>query len=209
MRNEENKKDSIAVNKEDSSPVLAELSQAGFEIEWVSELYTKGLDYRKAIPILVRWLPIVENLDVKESIVRALSVPWSKGTTASRQLVEEFRKLGPELNLGLKWAISNALSIVADDSILNEIISLVKDESHGKAREMLVVALGNMKSHDAVDFLIELLKNEELAGYAIMALGKLKALKARSDIARFLVHPNAWIRRETKKALARIDKNPR
>jgi len=37
-------------------------------------------------------------------------------------------------------------------------------------------------------------------------LGKLKAEKARPYIERFLDHPKAWVRREAKKALAKLDK---
>ena len=194
----------IAINRQASAPVLTDLAQAGFNLEWVSDLYSKKLNYKDAIPILMKWLPRIENLDVKEDIVRALSVPWAKHTAAPKLLVEEFRK--PVINPGLKWAIGNALSVVADDDVLNDIVGLIQDKTHGKAREMLVVALGNMKTPDVKYFLIELLDDDDLAGYAIMALGKLKSKEARPAVERFLKHPKSWVRREAKKALARIDR---
>jgi HEAT repeat protein len=95
---------------------------------------------------------------------------------------------------------------VADDNVLNDVVGLIRDKTYGKAREMLVVALGNMKSPDVKNILIELLDDEDLAGYAIMALGKLKCKEARSAIERFQTHPKSWVRREAKKALARINK---
>jgi HEAT repeat protein len=61
-------------------------------------------------------------------------------------------------------------------------------------------------SFDVKYILIELLSDEDLAGYAIMALGKLKCNEARSVIERFLTHPKHWVRREAQKALKRIDK---
>ena len=117
----------IAINRQASAPLLTDLAQAGFDLEWVSDLYSKKLNYKDAIPVLLQWLPRIENLDVKEDIVRALSVPWAKHTAAPKLLVEEFRK--PVINPGLKWAIGNALSVVADDDVLNDIVGLIQDLS--------------------------------------------------------------------------------
>jgi HEAT repeat protein len=194
----------IDANKEASKPVLDELREAGFEVEWISELYNKQINYRTAIPILLKWLPKVENSAVKEAIVRALSVPWARKTEAQRLFLEEFRNAGS--NFALKWAIGNALSVVADDDILPDIVELVKDTSHGKAREMVVVALGNMKAIEVDDFLMELLDDDALVGHAIMALGKLRSKKSRPEIEKLLSHEKSWVRNEAKKALAKIDK---
>ena len=71
---------------------------------------------------------------------------------------------------------------------------------------MVAVALGNMKDPRAVDVLIELLEDEEVAGHALLALGKLKSSKAKPYIEPFLGHPKAWVRKEAKRALAKIDK---
>lgn len=196
----------IAVNKQASAPVLSDLAQAGFEIEWISDLYVKRYNYKNSIPILLRWLPQIENVDVKESIVRALSVPWAKPAAAS-VLVEEFRKLQNESNTGIKWTIANALSVVADDSVFADIVNLLQDPRHGAAREMLAISLGNMKDASAQDILINLLNDDEIAGHAIMSLGKLKSKKAHSAIRRFANSPKAWVRKEAKKALSRIEKS--
>ena len=71
---------------------------------------------------------------------------------------------------------------------------------------MLVIALGRMKTTDVANTLIKLLDDENLAGYAIMALGRLKIQEARPGIERYLTHPKSWVRREAKRALAKIDK---
>lgn len=203
-QDEDRRQQLIAQNQEASKPVLADLSLAGLDVDWIEDLYNKRLDYQRAIPILLHWLPRVENPAVKEAIVRALSVPWARRTEAPVLLVEEFRRA--KSDLGLNWAIGNALSVVADDNVLSDIVGLIRDKTYGKAREMLVVALGNMRSPDVKYILIELLDDKDLAGYAIMALGKLKCKEARPFIERFLNHPKSWVRKEAKKALARIDK---
>lgn len=54
---------------EAASPVVAELRRLGFDVASPAELFNMRLDYRAAIPVLLKWLPLVENLDVKEDIV--------------------------------------------------------------------------------------------------------------------------------------------
>lgn len=195
----------IAINKRASIPVLADLAQSGFEVEWVSDLYNKRFMYKDAIPILLKWLPRVENFCVKEDIVRALTVPWAK-PIAAPGLMAEFHRMENESNIGIKWAIANALEVVADDSLFEDIVNLVQDTRHGEARQMLALALGNMKDVRAQDVLIGLLEDGLVSGHAIVALGKLKSIKAYPHIERFLTHPKTWIRNGAKKALARIEK---
>lgn len=193
----------IALNKQASAGVLADLAQAGYPVEWVSDLFNKPMDYSAAIPILRHWLPKVDNLDVKEAIVRALSVRWAK-PDAAPELISELEKLRDAPYHGIKWAIGNALSVVADDSVYQKIEELAREPVYGSARQMIAVALGNMKNPRAVDVLIELLQDEEVAGHILIALRKLKAEKARPHIERFLHHPKTWVRNEAKKALAKL-----
>jgi len=201
---ERRRQQAIARNREDSAPIVAELTEAGFPVEWISDLYNKPQNYENAIPVLLRWLPVVSNPDIKMSIVRSLSVRWAKPVAAAA-LIGEYRKLDDSSAFHLKWAIGNALSVVADDSVFEDVAALVRDRRHGRAREMLALALANMKDPRAVDVLIELLGDEEVAGHALSALRKLKAKKARSRIEQFLDHPKAWIRKEARRALSKID----
>jgi HEAT repeat protein len=118
-------------------------------------------------------------------------------------LVEEFRCASAAQVL-LKWAIGNALSVVADEAVFDDVAELVRDQRHGKAREMLAVALGNMSTPAAVAVLTELLQDDEVAGHAIIGLGNLRATAARGAIEGFLRHPKSWIRAEARKALKKI-----
>jgi HEAT repeat protein len=70
----------------------------------------------------------------------------------------------------------------------------------------VVAALGNMRrARDQVlPTLLTLLDDDDIAGYAIMALGKLKASEARSAIEPFIHHREPWVRKEAKKALDKI-----
>lgn len=188
-----------------AAPILTDLLQSGFAVESIADLYTKKIDYKEAIPLLIQWLPKVSNSNIKESIVRALSVRWARPIAAA-PLIKEFRAASDLKGDGIKWAIANALSVVADGSVLESLVSLVRDKRHGKSREMLALALANMRSDAVLPVLSELLEDEPVAGHAIMALGKLKAQSARPLIEPFLQHKEAWVRKEAKKALAKIDK---
>ncbi|HSG40191.1 MAG TPA: HEAT repeat domain-containing protein, partial [Thermoanaerobaculia bacterium] len=88
------------------------------------------------------------------------------------------------------------------DSIKN----LALDKERGQAREMLAFALAKMKNPQAADVLIGLLADEVMVGHAIAALGKLRERRARTLIEQHLDHPKAWIRKEAKRAMAKIDK---
>lgn len=106
--------------------------------------------------------------------------------------------------MSIGWAIANALETVADDSVFDEVAAFATDRSYGASRKMLVLSLGNMKDPRAVEVLVDLLSDKEVAGHAVMALGKLKAKSAKPKLEPFLQHPRSWVRNEAKKALARI-----
>jgi hypothetical protein len=191
------------------SPIIEELKREGYDVESLYALRNIGRPYKAAVPILLKWLPQVEDWHLKDSIVRALSVPWAK-PAALLPLIVEFRTAaGPTIVDHVKWAIGNALSIIADDTVFDDVADLVQEKRHGRSREMLAVALGRMKDPRAVDLLIKLLDDEEVAGHALIAIRKLKAREAASRVEPFLNHPKAWVRSEAKKALARITKLPR
>jgi HEAT repeat protein len=195
----------VVKDREDAAPVLADLRNAGLEVDsFRALLTTKKLDFRKAIPVLLEWLPRLTNTHVKETIVRTLSVPLAK-PMAARPLVEEFRRTDDSAAL-LRWAIGNALDVVADDSVADEMIELARERRYGKAREMVVSGLGNLRDARAIPVLIELLKDDVVSGHALAGLAKLKPPSARPYIEPMLKHPKAWVRKEAKKVLARIDR---
>ncbi len=193
--------------EEEDKLVTADLNRLGMDVASVFDLMKWKQPYPAAVPVLLEHLPRVHDKGIKEGIVRALTAKEARGK-ADTALVAEFRTVPPSLNAnaGLKWAIANALSVVATDAVFADVVALVKDKQHGKSREMLAVALGNMKNPAAVDVLIELLKDEEVAGHALMGLGKLKVQKARPHIENFLNHPKPWVRKEATKALAKLNK---
>jgi hypothetical protein len=132
-----------------AAPMMEELRKAGYDVrdspyDLIDLFRRTRIPYTSAVPILVKWLPRVSRSDVKEGIVRALSVPWAK--EAALPLLQEFRESPAATGgSGVKWAIGNALEVIADDTMFSDISSLVRDKRHGRDREMLVLALAKMK----------------------------------------------------------------
>jgi HEAT repeat protein len=184
-------------------PVLAELKSVGFDFASVSDLRRSGGRYREAVPVLMRWLPLLDELQDREEIVRALSVPWARPAAALLMLAE-FRRASAAAESGLAWAVGNALEVVSDDCVFDQLVELVSHREFGLSRQMVVLALGRSKRSDAVSVLSGLLDDEEVSGHAVMALGKLRAVAARERVAPFVNDRRAWVRKEAKKALLRM-----
>ncbi len=142
---------------------------------------------------------------MKQGVVRALSIPAAK-QLALRPMLNEFTAIPGEDATGYKWAVGNALEVLDDDSVFEEIAAICLDKSHGESREMVVLALAKMKSPKDVDVAERMLDDDEVAGHALIVLRKKGATQSRKKIERFLNHPKTWYRAEARKALAKFDK---
>jgi HEAT repeat protein len=203
---EQARRERVAFNRRAAAPLVEVLRDQGFAVDSVSDLFNQAFDYRAAVPTLIQWLPVIGNLDVKEDIVRALSVKWAK-PIAAKPLIREFLDAPDEAG-SLRWAIANALEVVADDSVCEEVVNLAADERYGRSRQMLALALGKMKDPRAKAPLVQMLGDEELAGHAVIGLGRMRARDTRALIEPFLEDPRAWVRKEARRALDRIGDVP-
>jgi hypothetical protein len=174
------------------------------------DLVNAKVRYRAAVPVLIGWLrevdarvPAADRPKVREGLVRALSVSEAR-PAAAPVLIEEFRRAHDPAGLGFGWVVGNALSVVTDDSVFDQIAALAQDRSYGKARQMIVLGLARSKDPRAVPLLVGLLGDEDVAAHAVMALGKLRPPGVRRDVERLVDHPQSLVRREAKKALARL-----
>ena len=191
---------------EAEKPLVEALNASAVPVQSVWDLVNTAKLYPQAISVLVVHLEHSYPFRIREGIARALTVKTA-GEAAYRKLVSEFKKLPDSADAarhGLKWALGNAISVVADRSRFDEVVELVRDKRHGTTRDMMTLRLPDLDRERAVDVLLELLADEEVAGHALTALGELKAKKARSDVERFLNHPKPWVRKEAAKALAKI-----
>jgi HEAT repeat protein len=188
--------------------LLRDLADAGFTVRALAELRRRGVGDRRAVPVLVKWLPRISYLPLKRDLIATLGSGWARPESA-RPLVEEFRRIDPAsdtADTSVRWSIGDALERVADESVLEDLIEIATDARHGSHRGLVVAALGNMAtiSDRVLPVLLALLDDEDVAGYAVMGLGKIKAREARPAVERFLDHRESWVRREAKKALAKL-----
>src|SRR5713226_2501596 len=186
--------------------VVEALRYAGVTIRSIDDLVNTKEPYPKAIPVLLELLPTVRDSGIKEGVVRALTVKEAKGK-AEQALIREFRSISPDAAAdlqGLKWAIGNALTIVATDAVFNELVELATNKMHGRAREMVVMALGNMKNPKAGEVLVGLLSDEQVAGHAIMPILKFKYRAALPQLEALRKHPNPWVRKKAEKAIIKL-----
>jgi HEAT repeat protein len=185
-----------------AGPILEDLRKVGCYSNPPEAIILSPATSPVIVAVLIQHLdrPYIKTL--KERIIRALNARPARGI-ASKPLVAEYHRLSEEQDPSLRWVIGDTLSDIADDSILEDIEVILRNPNNGKSREMFVLALARMKHPRSLTLLVEMLKDEQLAGHAIIALRKLKAAAARDKIMPFLSHPTPWIRKEAKKFLER------
>jgi hypothetical protein len=197
------------VFRRDAAPLLAELEAAGLPTEdfgLFTTLRPVAFDFRRSVPILLRWLPRMTNPLVKEVIIRSLTTRFAK-PVAAPTLIDEFRST-PLEQWAVKWAIGNALDVVADQSFVEELLGLVSDPRHGAARDMIIRRLGRArKDPRVVEVLLVLLHQEDVALPAISALRQqLGPERARPHVARLLDDRSGSVQAMAIDQLRRIDR---
>lgn len=194
---------------EESAPVLADLAAAGVKVGHLRDLRRPTAPLHEAIPVLVRWLPLLEYMPVKRDVIRTLGEAKA-GHEAAKALLSEYRRVDPsndaDVTTGVRTAIASALATGATDRVADELIELATDRRHGRHRVFAVLALGNMKKQRerAVSTLLGLLDDEDVADGAIKALVKLRATEARERVAAMREHASPAVRQEVRAALKRL-----
>lgn len=184
------------------APVIGDLRRAGLQVEFISDLYDQAHDYRPFLGILVDHLLRATDDDLKHALIRAVSVPWARGNRAlSTWLVREFRSSSDP---HLRWAIANALEVVATDAEYSELESLVTDPRYGEARQMLVLALGRVDGPNRADVLSRLLHDDDVCGHAVIAIRRAQLSELLSDVEATTTHRADWIREEARKTVKRL-----
>ena len=107
--------------------------------------------YEQSLPILLEHLQRSYPDAVREGIARALAVPAAKFAWPS--LVNLYRQ---ETVRRTKDGLAVAISNIADDETLDELIALARDVGHGESRVLLLNALERSRLPKARKALMEL-----------------------------------------------------
>lgn len=127
----------VEANMRAAQPLLADLAELGFEVSSPADLYNKSMDYRRALPLLLHWLPRLDNNDVKETVVRALTVRWARPDAARPLFIE----LASADTPNLRWAIASALEVVCGPEHHPALVSAAENARDDSERRMLAHAL--------------------------------------------------------------------
>ena len=191
-------------------PLLQELRDAGYDVQGLHDLRKRGVRYPPEVAqILVSWLDrTMDDPSLQEKIVRALSLPWAR-KEALRPLLDLFRTApgGTPPADSRRWAIGNALEVLATDTVFDDMAALAADQGYGASRQMIVLWLGKTKKHrdEAVDVLLRLLDQEEVSGQAVEALAKLKDPRSRSALQEMTNDSRAWVRTAALRGVAALE----
>jgi HEAT repeat protein len=117
-------------------------------------------------------------------------------------LIEKYYK-GVPADAPWRWAIGNALTVLATDAVFDEVVEMAHDRRYGQARAQVVESLGNMKRPRAVAVSKEFLDDEEVTLPALRGLARLgtKAHSALETVEPLTRHANAWVRRQASKTM--------
>lgn len=156
------------------SGLISKLSTLGIRINSIWDLVNTREKYPQAIPLLIEYLPSVENFREKEGFVRALTVREAKGL-AVPALINEYKKAAKQ-HKSLRWAIGNAVNVTITKDYLDDVISIVSDNSNGESRQRFVTALGKFKTEKVKQVLTKRLNDENpvIKKEAIKILKKFK-----------------------------------
>jgi len=129
-------------------PILNDLAEVGCTVSSVWDLVNSSASYPHAIPVLLKHLQQPYHPRILEGIVRALTVKEARGAPAHEILDELKRRTVPSPSDDrpgdVRWALANALTVVADASMINEIKALVRDDCYQDMKERLETALKNL-----------------------------------------------------------------
>ena len=186
----------------DENLLLSDIAAEGYDVKSIYELENITKKDEVLVPVIIKHINLVEPPNLKEWFVRCLS---KKGFySASAFLIEEFKH---NINGSYKWAIGNAIEIINDPSIYNDLIEIALDRSHKSDREMIVMALGRYKKNIEVrKVLIDLLSDKDVNGHALEALKKCGEVEDIVYIEPLLSDANPWIKKQAEKAIRQIKK---
>lgn len=150
-----------------------ELLGVGIKIENIFDLVNTREKYPKAIPFLLKHLQKKYSDDIKEGIIRALTIKEAKGV-AVPLLIKEYLKT-PKEKEDFRWAIGNAVWATITKNEVEAILPIVLDKSNGWSREGFIYALSIVKDDKVKDVLVQVMDdNDKIVREAVKKVLKKK-----------------------------------
>lgn len=154
------------------APVVEALRNAGVPINSVWDLVNSTNTYSQSLPLLLEHLQRPYQEPIREGIARAMAVPAAQ--FAWPVLVNLFSE---EQGRRVKDGLAVALSSIADDKLLDELVALAGESRHGESRVLLLSALERSQRSDARKILMELGGDPQLHRQVQVILRRLKRVQ--------------------------------
>ncbi|HXA40258.1 MAG TPA: HEAT repeat domain-containing protein [Phenylobacterium sp.] len=195
-----------ALREKEDFLVVEELSKIGLNIGSVYDLAKISLS-KEAVPILLSMMRSTTHPAIKQGIIRALG-DRDNSRDIGPELLSYFKDIDENewAREDTKWVLGNSIEIIAGPELLDDMIEIALDDSHGKSREMIVLGLGKIRDERAFLALKNLVNDPQVEGHAVSALGKLGDRRAIPLLESKTSSGKSWVRREAKSALNRLRK---
>ncbi|MCU0649590.1 MAG: hypothetical protein MUF00_16475 [Gemmatimonadaceae bacterium] len=180
-------------------PLLDELSAAGFPVDSLDSLVPRHAPLPASITgLLLRHLPIIDEVAIQTQLVRALGV--SATPLPAEPLVRVFRETHSD---ALRYAIANTLACTEVRDVGAWLLSAVRNREYRTARQMLVLALARrVQPSQANPILLELL--DEMPGHVALALAESGGVAELSALEHRYTSTAGWEKKEIGKAISVI-----
>jgi len=156
-----------------AAPVLDALRNAGVELDSIWDL-SDGARQPEAIPVLLDELQRDHPSYLREAILRGLATPLARKYWS--EIVAIFENNSVNLSPELRYLSALAVSRAADESVLDDVVRLVKDRNLGVARAPLLLFLSRSQSSRAKMLMMELTDDKDI-GKELVKLRRLKRQK--------------------------------
>jgi len=139
--------------------LVLDLKQIGIKVKSPWDLVNTSIDYKEAIPVLIKHLPKPYHIKNKEGIIRALTVKEAKGI-ANKAIIKEYHK-APKDDSYYRWLFGNAMTQIITKDDVDDVIAIITNTSNGDSRSGFIEALGKIKTPKVKKVLQKLLDDPD------------------------------------------------
>ncbi|MCP2625622.1 HEAT repeat domain-containing protein [Mycolicibacterium smegmatis] len=194
--------------------IMEELAAVGVPCYTLGDLSNRVPTIPQGIPIFIDWLTHLEDRipgaetphreAIRAGLIRNLKDPAARGNPAAiNALVVQMRRQ-PPLRSGLIGYATEALAHIATKLDFPTIIELIEELLPlGAVVGPLIEYLGKVKTDEARELALRFLDTPSTY-FALRALIQMKAPGVRARVEPYLTHDNASIRKEARRAMARL-----
>ena len=184
----------------------AELRNLGFVFEISDQIHNYLPEHKDVIlPITIKYYNLAKKLKKDNEQNHFLSYFRYKGFIEVIPTLLEDYYSSETTNL-TQWFISDCLYEIRSKKYVDEYLKIIANSTFKGNRIMLIRLVGQFKTEKAIPILIDLLEDEMVRLHAIYALGCFKREEFRCHFERFQDDKRDELRKSSRQALAKLDK---